>query len=348
MSLEEDRNNGDASVTDKFRESITKFTFSTPCQPQLDSAVASSELPTSRCSSRVAAVRKLEIKCDVDALSSNSPGKRKRKAPNASPSKKLKRGYAPPEAYAHLSPLTDYLAYGLDVIFCGINPGYMSAQRGHHFAHPSNHFWKCLHQSGFTPRLLPPSEDSSLPKAFNIGLTDLVDRPSSEASELSSSERASSVPILLGKLALHRPRFLCLVGISNWEILHKALLQMTRTTGPSKTSESPGASKASKASAKNIGLQPFKLRYSGPVSDTSVNINETLLFVVPSTSGLVTQYQVRITSHFHNFACLTFLQLPAKVKFFAQLKSLVDQPPLELDTSEMKCITVPHDPMHNL
>jgi hypothetical protein len=123
---------------------------------------------------------------------------------------------------------------------------------------------------------------------------------------------------------------------------------MTRTTGPSKTSESPGASKAFKASAKNIGLQPFKLRYSGPVSDTSTNVNETLLFVVPSTSGLVTQYQVRITSHFYNFACLTFLQLPAKVKFFAQLKSLVDQPPLELDTSEMKCITVPHDPMHNL
>ncbi|KAG1815018.1 uracil-DNA glycosylase-like protein, partial [Suillus subaureus] len=208
-----------------------------------------------------------------------------------------------------------------------LSPGYMSAQKGHHFAHPSNHFWKCLHQSGFTPRLLPPSEDSSLPQTFNIGLTDLVDRPSTEASELSSSERVSSVPILLSKLALHRPRFLCLVGISNWEILQKALLQMSWTTGPSKASGSPGTSKASQASAKNIGLQPFKLRYSGPVSDTSANISETLLFVVPSTSGLVTQYQ-----------------LPAKVKFFAQLKSLVDQPPSELDTSEMKCIAVPHNP----
>lgn len=337
MSYEEDRNDGEASVTDKFRESVSKFTFSTACQPQLGPAVAtvhSSELPTLRHSSRVTAVatsRKLEIKCDVDTLSSRSPGKGKRKAPNASLSKnaakKLKRGYAPPEAYAHLSPLTDYLVYGLDVVFCGINPGCMSAQRGHHFAHPSNHFWKCLHQSGFTPRLLPPSEDSSLPKTFNIGLTDLVDRPSTEASELSSSERASSVPILLSKLALHRPRFLCLVGISNWEILQKALLQMT--TGPYKASGSPVASKASRALAKNVGLQPFKLCYStiaGPVSDTSAKISETLLFVVPSTSGLVTQYQ-----------------LPAKVKLFAQLKSLVDQSPSELDTSEMKCIAVPHD-----
>lgn len=202
----------------------------------------------------------------------------------------------------------------------------MSAQRGHHFAHPSNHFWKCLHQSGFTPRLLPPSEDSSLPQTFNIGLTDLVDRPSAEAAELSSSERVSSVPILLNKLALQRPRFLCLVGISNWEILQKALLQMTQTTGPSKASGPPGASKTSQASSKNIGLQPFKLCYSDPVSDTSANISETLLFVVPSTSGLVTQYQ-----------------LPAKVKFFAQLKSLVDRPPSELDTSEMKRIAIPHD-----
>lgn len=333
MSFEEDPNDGDASVTEKFRESISKFTLiSTPCQPQLNSAVATVHSSELRRSFRVAAAvksRKPEVKCHVDALNNpTSPGKGKRKASNASLSKnaakKLKRGYAPPEAYAHLSPLTDYLAYGLDVVFCGINPGYMSAKRGHHFAHPSNHFWKCLHQSGFTPRLLPPSEDSSLPKTFNIGLTDLVDRPSSEASELSCSERVSSVPILLGKLALHRPRFLCLVGISNWEILQKALLQMT--TGPSKASGSSGASKASRASEKNVGLQPFKLCYpaiADPVSDTSSNISETLLFVVPSTSGLVTQYQ-----------------LPAKIKLFAQLKSLVDQSQSELDTSEMKCIAV--------
>ncbi|KAG0699213.1 uracil-DNA glycosylase-like protein [Suillus ampliporus] len=218
-------------------------------------------------------------------------------------------------------------AIPLLVVFCGINPGYMSAQRGHYFAHPTNHFWKCLHHPvWFTSRLLPPSEDSSLPATFNVGLTDLVDRPSAEASELSASERVSSVPTLLSKLALHRPRFLCLVGKSNWEIVKKALVQMS--TGPSKASGSSGVSKASQASAKNIGLQPFKLCYpatAGP--DASANTSETLLFVVPSTSGLVTQYQ-----------------LPDKVKLFTQLKSLVDQPRSELDTSEMKCITVPHNP----
>lgn len=68
-----------------------------------------------------------------------------------------------------------------------VSPGYMSAQKGHHFANPTNHFWKCLHQSGmstpnielkdldprllgFTSWLLSPSEDHSLPASFNIGL----------------------------------------------------------------------------------------------------------------------------------------------------------------------------------
>ncbi|KAG1731613.1 uracil-DNA glycosylase-like protein [Suillus paluster] len=337
MSFEEDHNDAESSATENFRESINKFTFTTPCQPQVDPAVttadSSKQLLTLRRSSRVAASvtsGRSVVRRDSHALSLPLSRKGKRKAPDASLSKdavkKLKRGYAPPEAYSHLSPLTDCLAYGLDVVFCGINPGYMSAQRGHHFAHPTNHFWKCLYHSGFTSRLLPPSEDHSLPEKFNIGLTDLVDRPSTEASELSSSERVSSVPILLNKLALHRPRFLCLVGKSNWEVVQKALVQMS--TGPSKASRSSGTSKASRASANNTGLQPFKLCYpaiAGP--STSANISETLLFVVSSTSGRVVQYK-----------------LSDKVKLFTQLKSLVDQPRSELNTSEMKCITMSHDP----
>lgn len=32
--------------------------------------------------------------------------------------------------------------------FNGCSPGYLSASIGHHFANPTNHFWKCLYQSG--------------------------------------------------------------------------------------------------------------------------------------------------------------------------------------------------------
>lgn len=82
------------------------------------------------------------------------------------PSPKKPRPYAGPEVYAHLKPVTDYLKPGLDIIFCGINPGErldpnqmmfvpwcdtdtssgkMSSTKGHHFAHPTNKFWVSPH-----------------------------------------------------------------------------------------------------------------------------------------------------------------------------------------------------------
>jgi TDG/mug DNA glycosylase family protein len=46
----------------------------------------------------------------------------------------------------------------LRVLFCGINPGLVSAATGHHFARPGNRFWPALHGAGFTPRRLRPDE----------------------------------------------------------------------------------------------------------------------------------------------------------------------------------------------
>ncbi|KAL5521716.1 THP1 [Sanghuangporus sanghuang] len=144
-----------------------------------------------------------------------------------SPTKtKKKRGYAPPETYAHLNYLTDCLREYLDVLFCGINPGVHSATVGHHFAHPGNRFYKMLHGSGFTDRLIPPEQDSTLPALYNIGITDIVDRPSScvglapfcvdigsdaiifsQEDELSAQEMIGGVPALLQKVAKCKPRF---------------------------------------------------------------------------------------------------------------------------------------------
>ncbi len=69
---------------------------------------------------------------------------------------KKARGYAAPEKYAHLRPITDCLAPDLKraspqgvltaVVFCGINPGMRSSKRGHHFAHPTNKFWVRPHK----------------------------------------------------------------------------------------------------------------------------------------------------------------------------------------------------------
>src|SRR5437588_8201116 len=81
----------------------------------------------------------------------------------------------------------DVVAPGLDVIFCGINPGLWSAAVGHHFARPGNRFWKALHAAGFTEELLSPSDERRLLGA-GVGVTNLVSRATASAAELHRDE----------------------------------------------------------------------------------------------------------------------------------------------------------------
>ena len=60
------------------------------------------------------------------------------------------------------SSVPDVLARGLACIFCGINPGRVSAAAAAHFANPRNDFWRLLHDAGFTPRLFDPQEQFEL------------------------------------------------------------------------------------------------------------------------------------------------------------------------------------------
>jgi TDG/mug DNA glycosylase family protein len=111
-----------------------------------------------------------------------------------------------------LKPLPDIVADDLLVLFCGINPGLLSASTGHNFARPGNRFWPALHGAGFTPRLLKPEEDGLLP-SFGLGITNLVDRASPGESSLSNEELregAAALEALVGRI---RPRVLAMVGI---------------------------------------------------------------------------------------------------------------------------------------
>ena len=83
--------------------------------------------------------------------------------------------------------IPDVLGADLDVVFVGINPGLWSGAVGHHFARPGNRFWKALHGSGFTDRLLSPLEDASLLER-DLGLTNLVARTTATAAELAADE----------------------------------------------------------------------------------------------------------------------------------------------------------------
>ena len=60
------------------------------------------------------------------------------------------------------SSVPDVLAPQLRCVFCGINPGRVSAAAHAHFANPRNDFWRLLHDAGFTPRRFDPSEQFDL------------------------------------------------------------------------------------------------------------------------------------------------------------------------------------------
>src|SRR3954466_280931 len=73
------------------------------------------------------------------------------------------------------SSVPDVLAPGLRCVFCGINPGRVSAAARAHFANPRNDFWRLLHDAGFTPRLLAPDQQFEL-LALGYGVTNAAHR----------------------------------------------------------------------------------------------------------------------------------------------------------------------------
>jgi len=108
--------------------------------------------------------------------------------------------------------LRDVVAPGLKVLFCGINPGLYSAATGNHFARPGNRFWPALHQAGFTPRLLHPTEEQQLLQA-GYGLTNLVARATAGADELGPAEFVAGRKRLALKVRRYRPRTVAFLGL---------------------------------------------------------------------------------------------------------------------------------------
>lgn len=106
----------------------------------------------------------------------------------------------------------DVVAPGLDVLFCGINPGRWSGALGHHFAHPGNRFWKALHLAGYTDRLLTPAEDRLLLDA-NLGITNLVVRTTAKAAELSPGELRRGAEALVRKVERLQPGAVAFLGL---------------------------------------------------------------------------------------------------------------------------------------
>jgi double-stranded uracil-DNA glycosylase len=154
--------------------------------------------------------------------------------------------------------LPDLLREGLDVVFVGINPSIYSAAQGHYFARRINRFWPAFSASRLSAQAraalgverLEPIHDQLL-QEHGFGFTDLVQRASARATDLTRHEPHEGVAILKRKVERYRPRFLCLHGVTVGRPIQRAL--------------------APEAPDPQLGLLPF-------------SIGATRLFMVPNPS----------------------------------------------------------------
>jgi double-stranded uracil-DNA glycosylase len=97
------------------------------------------------------------------------------------------------------------------VLFCGINPGRVSAAAHAHFANPRNDFWRLLHAAGFTPRLLEPHEQLEL-LSYGIGVTNAAARTTPGSGDLRRADFAGAAERLERLCTELRPRWIGFVG----------------------------------------------------------------------------------------------------------------------------------------
>ena len=105
----------------------------------------------------------------------------------------------------------DTLGPGMRVVFCGINPGRVSAAAGAPFANRRNDFWRLLHATGFTPRLLRPDEQFEV-LDYGIGLTNAAPRTTRGSGDLRRGDFAGAVERLERIARELEPRVIAFVG----------------------------------------------------------------------------------------------------------------------------------------
>lgn len=149
--------------------------------------------------------------------------------------------------------LKDVLTDNLDVVFCGTAKGEASAKKGFYYAGPGNKFYGILHKVGFTPQRFEPSKCFDI-NQFDIGLTDLVHNEFGNDSDI--SDDSYDVDGFIKKMEIYKPKYIAFNG---------------------KKSASFVLGYRGVTSLVDFGIQDKK-------------IGESILFVLPSTSGSARRY----------------------------------------------------------
>jgi TDG/mug DNA glycosylase family protein len=106
----------------------------------------------------------------------------------------------------------DLVAPDLGLLIVGINPSLSSGASGYHFATASNRLWPALYGAGITDRLLAPRDTEEL-VASGVGITNLVNRATRTAAEVSHEELRSGAITLRLIVDRWRPAVVAVLGI---------------------------------------------------------------------------------------------------------------------------------------
>jgi double-stranded uracil-DNA glycosylase len=189
------------------------------------------------------------------------------------------------------SDVPDVLAPGLRIVFCGINPGRVSAAAGAHFANPRNDFWRLLHAARLTARLLEPAEQLRLP-AEGIGVTNAAYRTTPGSGDLRRADFAGASERLERLARELRPGWIAFVGKEAYRGVFGARAELglqQRTLGETRLFVLPSTSPANAAVPWRARLLWFH-ELAGRASGLPIRDAVRAVVVAPDRRTLLLRY----------------------------------------------------------
>ena len=115
--------------------------------------------------------------------------------------------------------LPDLISHQVRLLFVGINPGLRSAAVQAHFAPRGNRFYSALFRAGITDYLIDASSgfaiaDQQYLLTRGIGITNLVDRATARADELTVGELVKGAQKLGDVVREFSPRVVAILGVT--------------------------------------------------------------------------------------------------------------------------------------
>jgi TDG/mug DNA glycosylase family protein len=113
----------------------------------------------------------------------------------------------------------DLVADGTKLLFVGINPGLWTAATQTHFCHPSNRFYPALRRAGLIDFDIETDRGMTAEQRFDftsrgMGISNLVQRATIRASELTSDELRAGAERLKLLVDTLRPRVVAVAGVT--------------------------------------------------------------------------------------------------------------------------------------